>query len=185
MVLEKKIKGKLAKTIIAPAEAFELSGVQGTVLSFSASWHRIYDGEEKVDMANFEFLTAVAGKPHQLELSFGNNEWTKNIKDISDELGDVEAEAEFVGSIKLLKDAEILEAIEKTPSIKNHMRRTPHLRVFSMDFLMYDDKYEAPVWKVVLKNWPLTNYFRKETPVTFEVVVEGMRGKVISAKKSE
>lgn len=185
MVLEKKLKGKLAKTIISPAEAFELAEVQGTVLSFSASWHRVYDGEEKVDMANFEFLTSVAGKPHQINLSFGDGKWNKEIQDLSSELGDVQAEADFVQSVKLLKDAEILEAVEKTPSIKNHMRRAPHLRVFSMDFIMYDEEFDAPIWRLMLKNWPLTNYFRKETPVTFEVIIEGMRGKVVSAKRAE
>lgn len=185
MVLAKKLGGKLAKTIIAPAEALENSGVSGRVLSYSASWHRTYETDEKVDMANFEFLVASGGKPFQVQISYEKGQWSKDVKDIESELGSVAEEEEFVKSLKLLTDAEILAVLEKTPSIRNFLRRAPHLRAFSMSFVLYDDEFEAPIWRVMLKNWPLTNYFKKEVPITIEAIVEGMRGRVVSARRLE
>ena len=179
-MLEKKLEGTLAKTIVAPAEALAFSGESGVILSLSASWHRTVEKEEKVDMSEFMFLLAKEGKPIQVEINYENGKFKKTVGDLSKEMGDVSDEENFAGKIKFMSDAEILGVIEKDGRVAKAMKKAKHLRVYSMDFVIYDEDYQAPVWHVLLKNWPLTNHFKREKPLTVETVVEATRGKIVT-----
>jgi len=183
-MLAEKINSRLAKTIIEPKKALETSGVSGTVLSMIASWHRrIENGKEEVDMANFEFLIANNGRPLQVEVAYENGEMKKKVTDLSKEMGEVKEEEEFCKQIRLLSDAEILEKLEKDRRVEEAMRKAKHLRVFSMSFLLYDEEFQLPIWHILLKNWPLTSYFKREKPVTIEAYVNAMNGNVIKLQK--
>jgi len=176
------MRGKLVKTIVEPAIALEKSGVEGKILSFVASWHRsVNAGKEIVDMAQFDFLLSNNKKPVQVEVSYENGRFETRVKDLSREMGSVEEEEKLLDMIKLKTDTEIVEVLERDPRIENLMKRAKHLRLFSLSFLLFDEEFEAPVWKAVLKNWPLTNYFREE-PVTVEAVIRG-DGKLLQIRK--
>jgi len=179
-VLEKKLEGNLAKTIVPPAEALEFSGEGGAILSLSASWHRTVEGKEKVDMAEFAFLIANGGKPVQVEVAYEGEKFSKNVKDLTKEMGSVTDEEAFARKLNFLTDRKVLEIIESDERVKKALKKAKHLRVYSMDFVVYDEDYQAPVWHVLLKNWPLTNHFKNEKPITVEAVVEATRGKIVT-----
>lgn len=179
-MLAKKFEGSLAKTIVEPAQALEFSGESGVILSLSASWHRTVEKDEKVDMSEFMFLLAKEGKPIQVEINYEEGEFKKTVADLSTEMGDVSDEENFAGKIRFLSDAEILGVVEKDGRVVKAIGKARHLRVYSMDFVVYDEDYQAPVWKVLLKNWPLTNHFKRERPLTVEAVVEATRGKIVT-----
>lgn len=178
-MLEREIEGKLTRTLVPPADAVEHVGEDGELLSLSASWHRdVVDGEEVVDMAEFVFLIIQKGKPVQLQVDFENGEFTHTKEDLSGEMGDMKDEEEFIRSVRFITDGEALRIVEQDERVKKALKKAKHLRVYSMDFMAYDEDYEAPVWHLLLKNWPLTNHFKKEKPITVEAVVEGTRGKI-------
>jgi hypothetical protein len=180
-MLAEKLEGNLARTVVEPKKALDFAQENGAIMSLSASWHRTVEGEnEAVDMGEFMFLLAKEGKPIQLQVSYEKGKFAKEATDISGEMGDVSDEEEFFKSVKFLTDQQILDKIEADGRTQKALLKAKHLRVYSMDFVMYDESYEAPVWHVILKNWPLTNYFRKEKTVTVEAVVEATRGKVIT-----
>jgi hypothetical protein len=179
-VLAKKLEGTLVKTIVTPAEALEFSGERGAILSLSASWHRTVEKDEKVDMAEFMFLMAKEGKPVQVEINYEDGKFKKVVTDLAKEMGDVSDEGNFACKLKLLSDCDILDAIGKDGRVVKAMKKAKHLRVYSMDFVVYDEDYQAPVWHVLLKNWPLTNHFKREKPLTVETVVEATRGKIVT-----
>ncbi|MBR9689742.1 MAG: hypothetical protein GOV01_02525 [Candidatus Altiarchaeota archaeon] len=180
-MLTKKLEGILAKTVIEANKALEFSEEEGAILSMSASWHRVVDDKKKesVDMAEFLFLMSNEGKPKQVEVNFEKEKFTKNVTDISKEMGDMIEEEQFVKSVKISTDGDVIAAIEKDLRVQKALTKAKHLRIYSMDFVIYDEDYHAPVWHILLKNWPLTNYFRREKPLTVEAVVEGTRGKIV------
>ncbi len=93
---------------------------------------------------------------------------------------DMSEEEAFARQVKFLTDGEVLKLLEGSPRMEKALKKARHLRVYSMDFVVFDDTYQAPVWHVVLKNWPLTNFFKREKPLSVEAVVEATRGKIIS-----
>ena len=179
-MLAEKIESRLGKTIIEPRKALDFSGETGVPLSLSFSWHRVIEKDEAVDMAEFMFLLVDNGKPTQLEVSYEKGNFVKNLTDLSKEMGDMTEEEVFAKKVRFLSDAEILDALETDPRVEKAMKRAKHLRVYSMDFMIYDEDFQAPVWHVNLKNWPLTNYFKREKPMTLEAVVEGTRGRIVT-----
>ena len=110
-------------------------------------------------------------------------EFKTTTKDLSSEMGDVNEEGEFLDSVKLMDDASAVEKIEKNTRVQTAMKKARHLRLASLSFILFDDIYEAPVWHAVLKNWPLTNYFKREKPVTLEVSIEAVRGNTLSFRQ--
>ena len=183
-MLKEKLSGKLVKTIITPHDAMKRAGASGQVLSLDASWHRVMDGDkEKVDMASFAFLIADEGKPIQVEVEFEKGEFKTTTKDLSKEMGSVKEEADFINQVKLVDDATVMEKLEKNARMQTAMKRAKHIRLASMSFVLFDEVYEAPVWHLVLKNWPLTNYFKREKPLTVEVTMEAVRGSVLSFRQ--
>jgi len=178
-MLAEKIENSLCKTIIEPQKAFAFAGHAGVPLSLSFSWHRVIEKNEKVDMAEFMFLLVDGGKPHQVEVSYEKGNFSKNIVDLTKDMGDMTEEEVFARKVKFLTDAEVLGVLEKDARVQRALKKAKHLRVYSMDFVIYDEDYHAPVWHINLKNWPLTNYFRREKPITVEAVVEGTRGKIV------
>jgi hypothetical protein len=179
-MLAKKIEGILAKTIVASAEALEFSGENGILLSMSASWHRTIEKNEKVDIAEFMFLLADGGKPVQVEVSYENGKFSKNVTDLTKDMGDVTDEEGFARKLKFLSDGDVLAIIEKDERVDTALKKARHLRAYSMEFVIYDEDYQAPVWHVLLKNRPLTNHFKREKPLTIDVVVEATRGKIVT-----
>ncbi len=179
-MLDRKIDTRLTKTVIEPAKALEFSGEAGTIMSLSASWHRTVEKDEQVDMAEFMFLLVDGGKPKQVEVSYEKGKFSKNVTDLSKEMGDMSEEEAFARQVKFLTDGEVLKLLEGSPRMEKALKKARHLRVYSMDFVVFDDTYQAPVWHVVLKNWPLTNFFKREKPLSVEAVVEATRGKIIS-----
>ncbi len=182
-MLSEKFDGVLSKTIIEAKKALDFAKGEGAIMSLSASWHRVAEGDkrkENVDMGEFTFLLVNEGKPTQIDISFEKEKFSKTVIDLSKDLGDMSDEEQFAKQVKFLTDQEILNKIEKDGRVQKALTKAKHLRVYSMNFVIYDDKYEAPIWTVVLKNWPLTNYWKREIPVTVEAIVEGTRGKIIS-----
>ena len=180
-MLSEKFEGDLSKTIVEPRKALDFTGKSGEIMSLSASWHRVAENKkEKVDMSEFTFLIVNEGKPSQINVSFEKEKFSKNIMDLSKDLGDMSDEEQFSRQVKFLSDSDVLSKIEKDGRVQKALTKAKRLRVYSMDFVIYDEKYQAPIWKVILKNWPLTNYWKREKPVTVEAVVEGTRGKIIT-----
>ncbi len=183
-MLKEKLSGKLVKSIIAPHDALKAAGVSGPLLSMDASWYRAMDGDKEiVKMASFAFLLSDGGKPIQVQAEFEKGEFKTTTKDLSSEMGDVNEEGEFLDSVKLMDDASAVEKIEKNTRVQTAMKKARHLRLASLSFILFDDIYEAPVWHAVLKNWPLTNYFKREKPVTLEVSIEAVRGNTLSFRQ--
>ena len=183
-MLAQKIEGRLAKTIVEPSKALAKAGVRGHILSMVASWHRtLEDGKEKVDMASFNFLMSKGGKPLQVEVFYERGEFRVNVADLERELGRVDEEEEFRGKLRVISDAEVVKTIEGDERVKEAMKKAKHLRLFSLSFLLYDEEFEMPVWRALLKNWPLTNYFRREKPLTLEVVVNAVNGRIEKVQK--
>ena len=185
MLSEKIPKGRLAKTLVEPFRALKEAGTEGEILSMDASWHRTMDGgKESVEMASFAFLLARDGKPVQVEVEYENGWFTdKKVTDVSAEIGGVEDEEDILKKIRMVSDAEILEKLEASQRVKDAVKRAKHLRVSSLSFVLFDEEYEAPVWHAVLKNWPLTNFFKREKPMTVEATIEAVRGNVLSVRK--
>jgi len=148
------------------------------VLSSSSSWHRTAKDKEAIDMAEFMFLISEGGKPKQVEVTFEKGEFARKVMDLSKEMGETSEEEEFANGIQFAKDANVLKVIEADERVQSALKKAKHLRVYSMDFVIFDEEHNGPVWHVLLKNWPLTNYFKKEKPLTIEAVVDGMKGKV-------
>ena len=182
-MLSEKVDGVLSKTIIEAKKALDFAKEKGAIMTLSASWHRVAEGDkrkEKVDMSEFTFLLVDEGKPTQVDVSFEKEKFTKTVINLSKDLGDMSDEEQFAKKVKFLTDQDVLNKIEKDGRVQKAITKAKHLRVYSMDFVIYDEKYEAPIWTVVLKNWPLTNYWKRELPVTVEAKVEGTRGKILS-----
>lgn len=183
-MLSDQVKCKLVESWISPAEALKASGQDGALMSLDASWHRAMEGKkEVVELASFAFLIVRDGKPIQVEVEYDKGKMRGRERDLSSEMGDMSQEEELVRKVKWATDAQMIEKLGKHKRIKNTMKKAKHLRVAAMSFVVFDDEYEAPVWRFTLKNWPLTTYFRREKPVTVEVVVEGSKGKVLDLRK--
>ena len=183
-MLAPKIDGKLTRSIIEPRKALEKAGEDGILLSMVASWHRaLNEGKEYVDMADFSFLIVKNGKPLQIDVSYEEGDFTIKKQDLSKEMGDMKEEEEFFRNIKVISDAEAVKIVENDEKVKETMKKAKHLRVFSMEFVAYDEDLNTSVWKLVLKNWPLTNYFKREKPVTINVFVDAISGKILGMEK--
>ena len=64
------------------------------------------------------------------------------------------------------------------------MRKAPNLRLASWSFIIYDDEFKKPTWRVVLKNWPLINYLKsKEESWTIEAAVDATSGRLLGLKE--
>lgn len=183
-MLNEKFSGVLAKSIISPVEAMENAKVSGTVLSMDATWHRkVENTKELIDMASFAFLISQEGRPLQVEVEFEKNEFKTEKHDLTKKLGSLEEEAKFMEQMKLLSGAKILEKVEKSARVQTVMKKARHLRLASMSFVLFDDKYNAPVWHLVLKNWPLTSYFKREQSLTVKLTVEATKGSVLNFRQ--
>lgn len=183
-MLNPEVKGRLAETMVTPAEALRAGGVEGTVLSMNASWHRTMENEkEKVSLASFAFLVVREGTPFQVEVEYENGSLKAHHQDMSAEMGNMAEEEQFASKVKLISDQQVLELLESNPRVETTMKKAKHLRLASLSFVIFDEAYEAPVWQVTLKNWPLTNFFRREKPITIEAMVEGIRGRVLGVRQ--
>lgn len=183
-MLSEKFSGELVKSIISPMEALEEAKVSGAVLSMDASWHRKMEGKkELIEIASFAFLLSQEGRPLQVEIEFENDKFKTEKQDLSKEMGTLTEEEKFMKQMKLLTGAKILSKIEKSARVQTAMKKARHMRLASMSFVIFDDKYEAPVWHIVLKNWPLTNYFKREKPLTVELTVDAIKGSVLSFRQ--
>ncbi|MBR9680229.1 MAG: hypothetical protein GOU98_00195 [Candidatus Altiarchaeota archaeon] len=177
-MLAKKFEGNLAKTVIEPDKAFAYAEAEGVILSSSSSWHRTIEKDEVVDMAEFMFLVSHGGKPTQVEVTYEKGEFVRKLTDLSKEMGETSEEEEFLNTLRFPSDGDILATLEKDERVQNALKKAKHLRLYSMDFVIFDDTHGGPVWHILLKNWPLTNYFKREKPMTVEAVVDGIKGKV-------
>ena len=112
-MLSKKVEGILSKTIIEAKKALDFTEEPGAIMTMSASWHRVAEGEkrkENIDMSEFTFLLVNEGKPTQVDVSFEKGKFSKTVVNLSKDLGAVRNIGNFgAHPIKSKRTGEIIE----------------------------------------------------------------------------
>jgi hydroxymethylpyrimidine pyrophosphatase-like HAD family hydrolase len=182
---------KFLKNTPTIKEILEKTGIDGTVITLSGRVVR--DEEEKIKNADFEFLIVDEGfKPWNAAVVFEDGKWKSDKTDIEKELGKMEEEKKIADATKWKEDTEIFDSINSEKRIKKFLKRSKYMRMATIDFTLFDEEKERPVWRFSISNTPHVWAIQKkegvddekmENQFVVDIIADALTGRMIGCRE--